>query len=147
MRTTAAALLAVSAFCLALGISQPLLRFETLIFFTRTPSLLEIVGQLWTSSDRLLAMIVTVFSILFPAAKILAAQFLLAAGDGDPAARDRMHRLLGIVSKWSMMDVLLVALVIFAAKTSGIADAFTQAGIWFYAASVATAAIATALLR
>jgi paraquat-inducible protein A len=58
-----------------------------------------------------------------------------------------MHRLLGAVSKWSMMDVLLVALVIFAAKTSGLADAFTQPGLWFYATSVATAAIATVLLR
>ena len=34
-----------------------------------------------------------------------------------------------------MMDVMLVALVIVAAKTSGVADAFTQPGLWFYAGS------------
>ncbi len=34
-----------------------------------------------------------------------------------------------------MLDVVLVALVIFAAKTSGLATAFTQPGLWFFAAS------------
>lgn len=147
MRIVVSLLLAVSAFSLALGITQPLLRFEHLVFFSSTPSLIEMIGELWVSDDTLLAVLVACFSVVFPAGKILAAQTLLVAGDGNPVARDRVHRLLGAVSKWSMMDVLLVALVIFAAKTSGLADAFTQPGLWFYAVSVATAAIATVLLR
>ncbi|MFZ2099411.1 MAG: paraquat-inducible protein A [Oricola sp.] len=147
MRTVTALLLAISAFGFALGITQPLLSFERLVFFTSTPSLMQIVSELWRSGDALLAAVVALFSIVFPAAKILAAHAVLASSDGDPAARERMHRLLGAVSKWSMMDVLLVALVIFAAKTSGLADAFTQPGLWFYAVSVASAAIATRLLR
>jgi paraquat-inducible protein A len=147
MRITTALLLTISAFSLALGVSQPLLRFEHLVFFTRTPSLLEIIRELWISGDALLAAAVALFSVVFPIGKILAAQSVLAAGDGDPVKRDRIRRLFGLVSKWSMMDVLLVALVIFAAKTSGLADAFTQPGLWFYAASVACAAIATAMLR
>lgn len=147
MRIVVSLLLAASAFSLALGITQPLLRFEHLVFFSSTPSLIEMIGELWTSGDTLLAMLVACFSVIFPAGKILAAQALLVAGDGNPVARDRMHRLLGAVSKWSMMDVLLVALVIFAAKTSGLADAFTQPGLWFYTISVATAAVATVLLR
>jgi paraquat-inducible protein A len=147
MRIVTALLLVTSAFSLALGITQPLLRFEHLVFFSRTPSLIEMIGELWTTGDALLAILITCFSVIFPAGKILVANALLVAGDSDPVARDRMHRLLGAVSKWSMMDVLLVALVIFAAKTSGLADAFTQPGLWFYATSVATAAIATVLLR
>ena len=54
-----------------------------------------------------------------------------------------MTRLLPVLGKWSMMDVMLVALVIVAAKTSGMASAFTQPGLWFYAAS----AIMTGLLQ
>ena len=147
MRILIALLIAVSAFSLALGVTQPLLRFEHLIFFTRTPSLIEMVGQLWTTGDPLLGAVVGLFSIVFPAGKILAVQAILAGGESNPTLHARMHRLLGIVSKWSMMDVLVVALVIVAAKTSGLADAFTQPGLWFYATSVATAAIATALIR
>lgn len=147
MRIFIAILIAVSAFSLALGITQPLMRFEHLIFFSRTPSLIEMVQQLWASEDALLAGVVALFSIAFPAGKIVAAQVVLTGTDGNPQIRARMRRLLGIVSKWSMMDVLVVALVIVAAKTSGLADAFTQPGLWFYATSVATAAVATALIR
>lgn len=147
MRILIAVLIAISAFSLALGITQPLLRFEHLVFFSRTPSLIEMVGQLWTSGDALLAGVVALFSIVFPAGKILAAQVVMTGTDGNPRMRVRMHRLLGLVSKWSMMDVLVVALVIVAAKTSGLADAFTQPGLWFYATSVVTAAVATALIR
>lgn len=146
MRTLTAILLAVSAFALALGVSQPLLRFEHLVFFSRTPSLTEIIRQLWIAGDALLAAIVALFSVVFPAGKILAAQTLLAIGDGNTRSA-RIRRALTIVSKWSMMDVLLVALLIFAAKTSGLADAFTQPGLWFYGLSLAAAAAATALLR
>ena len=40
------------------------------------------------------------------------------------------------------MDVLIVALVIVAAKTGGIATALTQPGLWFYLASALLAIIA-----
>ncbi|WP_421857468.1 paraquat-inducible protein A [Oricola sp.] len=147
MRFFTSALLAASAFFFALGITQPLLRFERLVFFSETPSLIEIVAELWSSGDALLAAAVGLFSIVFPAFKILAAHALLAAESARPEAGARLRALLGIVSKWSMMDVLLVALVIFAAKTTGLADAFTQIGLWFYAGSVMTTAVATALLK
>ena len=51
------------------------------------------------------------------------------------------------LAKWSMVDVLLVAILIFAAKTSGIANAFTQPGLWFLALSAVTAAAATLGLK
>jgi paraquat-inducible protein A len=46
-----------------------------------------------------------------------------------------------------MLDVVLVALVIFAAKTSGLATAFTKPGLWFFAASAVLTATASALAR
>ncbi len=44
-----------------------------------------------------------------------------------------------------MMDVLLVAIVIFATKTSGLAQAFTQPGLWFYAGSSLAVALLSGL--
>jgi paraquat-inducible protein A len=40
-----------------------------------------------------------------------------------------------------------VALVVFAAKTSGLATAFTKPGLWFFAASVLLTAGASYLLK
>jgi paraquat-inducible protein A len=51
-----------------------------------------------------------------------------------------------VLSKWSMADVLVVALAIFAAKTSGLADAAAQSGIWFYAAATLLSACAAVIL-
>jgi paraquat-inducible protein A len=42
-----------------------------------------------------------------------------------------------------MMDVLLVAIVVFAAKTSGLANAFSQPGLWFFALSAITVTLAS----
>lgn len=50
------------------------------------------------------------------------------------------------MSKWSMLDVVLVALVIFAAKTSGLAKAFTMPGLWFFAASAILTAAASQMV-
>lgn len=117
----------------ALGIVLPLVRFESFYFFDETPSLIGIVGTLVEGGDYLLAILVACFSILFPIVKQFAVTFeAFSRGKEQPAF---LSKLVPILSKWSMMDVLLVAIVIVAAKTSGMANAFSQPGLWFYAAS------------
>ncbi|WP_204330365.1 paraquat-inducible protein A [Rhizobium phaseoli] len=127
-------LLVAAPFLLALGLILPLVRFETLYFFDRTPSLIEIVVSLWQGGDGLLAAIVALVSILLPLLKMIGiAAEVTTAGGGAGSLFYR--RVVPHLSKWSMMDVLLVAIVIAAAKTTGLANAFTQPGLWCYAAS------------
>ncbi|WP_438751952.1 paraquat-inducible protein A [Pararhizobium sp. O133] len=143
MRLVTPIFLVLSTFFLALGLVLPLVRFEKLIFFNETPSLLGIVWALWEKDNALLAVIVALFSIVFPFAKLIAIAFEATVPTDDAWANGIIARLMPILGKWSMMDVMLVALVIFAAKTSGMAQAFTQPGLWFYAGS----AILTGLLQ
>lgn len=126
-------LLVAAPFLLALGLVLPLVRFEKLWFFDETPSLLEIVASLWKGGDVVLAMLVALVSIVLPILKMIgiAAESMAAGGTGSLFYRNVMPHL----SKWSMMDVLLVAIVIAAVKTTGLANAFTQPGLWCYAAS------------
>jgi paraquat-inducible protein A len=143
MRLITPLLLVLSAFFLALGLVLPLVRFEKLVFFNETPSLLGIVSSLWGEGNQMLAIIVALFSIVFPFMKLIGVAFEVTVPAGGNAANGMVSRLLPILGKWSMMDVMLVALVIFAAKTSGMAQAFTQPGLWFYAGS----AVLTGLLQ
>ena len=129
-----AAMLVLAPMCLALGVVLPLLRFETLYFFSETPSLAEIVVSLWRDGNAGLAIVVGLISIVFPAVKLLGLAAEALAGAGG-SRHGLMAAIVPFLSKWSMMDVLLVAIVIFAAKSSGLAQAFTQPGLWFYAAS------------
>lgn len=136
-------LLILSTLSLAFGIVLPLVLFEKLYFFSETPSLLGIIAYLWAEENRALAAIVGLLSIVFPVVKLIAIAFE-ATVPVEGGAHERLFaRLLPLLARWSMVDVMLVALVIFAAKTSGVAEAFTQPGLWFYAAS----AIMTGLLQ
>ncbi|WP_319775158.1 paraquat-inducible protein A [Breoghania sp.] len=137
MRLVLALLLPIATFSFALGITLPLIVFKKLYFFTETPSLVQIVLGLERDGDRGLAFLVGGFSIVLPAVKLVLLHTVALGGRGH------FLHLLGAVSKWSMMDVMVVALVVFAAKSSGLATAITQPGLWFYAtATVATAAAA-----
>lgn len=128
----------------ALGVTLPLIRLERLLVFTDEPSLVAMVAGLWAEGDILLAAIVGLFSIAFPALKL----GLLHVAAYDSA--EGHHLVPGwfqALSRWSMLDVVLVALVVFAAKTSGLATAFAQPGLWFFAASMLLTAAASALAK
>ncbi|MEM1039583.1 MAG: paraquat-inducible protein A [Pseudomonadota bacterium] len=146
MGATIALLLLTSAFSLGLGLTLPLMQVEKLYFFTQTPSLLEVIGTTAQSGDWLITLAIALFSIVFPLTK-LSVVFITAIARDASAPASPLFRWAGALSKWSMMDVLLVALVIFAAKTSGLASAVSQLGIWFYALSAVTGAVAAALLK
>ncbi len=143
MRLITPLFLVLSAFFLALGLVLPLVRFEKLVFFNETPSLLGIVSSLWDDGNPVLAIVVALFSVVFPFAKLVGIAFEATAAADGKVVGGVVARLLPILGKWSMMDVMLVAIVIFAAKTSGMAEAFTQPGLWFYAGS----AVLTGLLQ
>ncbi len=142
MRALLAILTLAAAFCFALDITMPLVEVKRLVFLTDRPSLLAIVAGLWAESDYALATVVAVFSIVFPAAKLVGMQ-LAAQGEQLPLA----GRWLKLIARWSMLDVLLVALLVFAAKSSGLATAMSLPGLWFFAASVLLTAVASALAR
>lgn len=127
-------LILVAAVFLMLGLFLPIMRFDSFYFFSKTPSLVGIVSSLWMSGDILLALLVGGFSILFPILKLAALFWGAIRGEGQPT-RSRFRRVMPYLSKWSMMDVMLVAIVVFAAKTSGLATAIAQPGLWFYAGS------------
>jgi len=101
-----------------------------------------VIATLWTGDDPVLALVVGLVSVVFPVVKLVA---IAAEAVGAVRGSGFAMRLLPHLSRWSLMDVVLVALVIVAAKTGGIAQAFSQPGLWFYAGSALTAAVAHGL--
>ncbi|SOE16262.1 paraquat-inducible protein A [Hoeflea halophila] len=142
MRLMLALALVLGPLFFGLGIVLPLMRFETLYIFDTSPSLLEIIATLWSGGDPALAVVVGLVSVLFPVVKLMA---ISAEALGLARETGLVMRLLPHLSRWSLMDVVLVALVIVAAKTGGVAQAFSQPGLWFYAGSALTAALAHGL--
>lgn len=131
--------------CLTLGITMPLLKLEKLWLFEQTPSLTEVVTSLWTNQEGLLAIIIGAFSIAFPMIKLFGLYVLALTPKGTRSIK--VQKWLSAISAWSMLDVMVVALVIFAAKTSGLAAAFSQIGLWFYVLATLLSAAASRLLK
>ena len=119
-----------------LGIALPIVKLNRFFFFTDAHSIVSMIRGLFLQGELLLGLIILIFSVVLPAAKIVLLSWLLVGG------RDRVRPpviaiLVGALGKWSMLDVLLVALVIFAVKTSGLGTAASLPGLYFFTASVA----------
>jgi paraquat-inducible protein A len=142
MQAVFPALLFAATASFAFGIVLPLIRVERLIIFTDEPSLIAMISGLWTTGDWTLAAIIALFSVAFPTMKLLVLHMVAYGGSTHT---ERIPRWFRALSKWSMLDVVLVALVVFAAKTSGLATAFTKPGLWFFAASAVLTATASGL--
>ncbi|TDK39276.1 paraquat-inducible protein A [Rhizobium deserti] len=138
-----AILLALAALFLVFGLFLPIIRFERLYFFNETPSLLELISGLWSQGDIGLCVVVGLFSIVFPIVKLIGLGLQIFVRDGSLVF---LRRAMPHLSKWSMMDVMLVAIVVFAAKSSGLAQAAAQPGLWFYAGSTLIAGLLSSLL-
>lgn len=134
----------LATLCYGLGVVLPLVHIERLFLFTEEPSLVAMIAGLWRAGDIALAVLVAAFSMGFPIVKL---GLLHVAAYSGPDGHRIVPSWFGILSNWSMLDVVLVALVVFAAKTTGLAEAFTLPGLWFFAASVVLTAGASAVLR
>lgn len=144
MRLFLPLVLFASTLSLGLGLVLPLIRIDRLLLFTDEPSLLAIVSGLWWEGEMLLSTAIAFFSIVFPCLKL---GLLHVAAYGERHALHNVPAWLQALSNWSMLDVVLVALVIFAAKTTGLATALSQSGLWFFAASAVLTATASKLVR
>lgn len=140
-------LIAVATALLAFGVVAPLMRVSKLLIFTDQVSLLNIIVSLFRKGDWFLALVVLAFSVVFPAAKLFAASYVWG---GCNAFSDKVGHTLGLldwIGRWSMLDVLVAALVVFSVKASGLANAVPEPGLYAFAGSVLTIAAAVALLK
>jgi paraquat-inducible protein A len=136
-----------AAVCLVLGLTLPVMRSTRLYFWTDTHSILSILSALYETGEIFLAAVIFVFSIIFPAIKLL---YITMAGTlvtFDPGRRSRWFKRIEWLGKWSMLDVLVLALIVFYAKSTELADAVALHGIYFFAASVILTMIAYSLVH
>ncbi len=133
--------------CLALGISLPIIKLTKFGIWSTEHSLLSTVNVLVSEGQTFLGAIVLIFSIILPVAKLL---YLLMVSTLPPAEIVRQNRrLLALewLGKWSMHDVLVLALTIFFVKSHGMYDATSLYGVYFFTAAVLLMILAYAWIR
>ncbi len=131
---------------LALGISLPSIKLTKFYFFSTEFSLISTVWTLIQRNQIFLGVIVFVFSILLPVFKILYLVILTTMPLDVLQRQYRRVRALEWLGKWSMHDVLVLALMIFFLKSQGIYDARSLSGVYFFTAAVVFMILAYAWL-
>ena len=137
----AGALLLISAPLLAAGLLMPAVSITRFALFGETYSILDGVLAFWSEGRYVLFVLVFAVSVVLPVAKTAVAIWAWRR----PAAGRALGAALGLfaaLSKWSMLDVLIVAVLVLALEGSLFTTADIHAGLALFAAAVLMSSLA-----
>ena len=133
--------------CLALGVSLPIIKLTRYVFWSTEHSLLSTVTVLIRDGQHFLGLTVLAFSIVFPVFKLLYLLLLSTLPASEIRRQQKRLKALEWLGKWSMHDVLVLALTIFFIKSQGVYDAASLNGVYFFTAAVVLMILSYAWLR
>jgi paraquat-inducible protein A len=132
----AATLAVLAAVALAVSMTLPFMTMTTL-GQQRQFSLVGGIGQLYRDGHAVIATVLLLFSVVFPFAKLAA---LLLATSRLARVRMRTRRLLhkaaDVTGKYSLLDVVVVAMLIVLIKFRGVAHVTAESGVVWFCAGV-----------
>ncbi len=128
-------LIIVATVFFALGIILPVIRFTTVYVWTNEHSIATIIWALFENDEYFLTVVLFLFSILFPFLKLFYLLTLVTSPDIPPEFRKRSISTMEWLGRYSMTDVMVLALMIFYVNSSGYTEASVLPGVYFFAAS------------
>jgi paraquat-inducible protein A len=100
------------------------------------------VVDLWEQQETGLSLLVFFFSIIFPFAKLLALTTLWLLKLREPQRQGVLHWL-GVLGKWSMLDVFIVAILIMLVRLGPLVNVEPRTGVYVFAAAIAASMLTT----
>lgn len=134
--------LCASAILLGFGLFLPVITLKELVFWTHTFSVTSGIISLFQEKQYFLGVIIFFFSIVFPIFKLSVLSAIWFSRLSEEKRKFYIHWL-GILGKWSMLDVFVIAVTIVVTKISGLADAQAHVGIYLFAGSIILAMLTT----
>jgi paraquat-inducible protein A len=133
----------IAAFLLVKGLTLPILTVKKL-WESNTYSILTGIENLWDEKQQILAVIIFVFSIIFPIAKLLTLGLVWFMKLPEER-RQKMVYFMELLGKWSMLDVFVSAIIIVWVKLGSLASAKAEDGIYYFGASILLTMIVSSL--
>jgi paraquat-inducible protein A len=136
-------LIILSIYLLIVGLTLPILTVRKL-WNSNTYSILTGIENLWDEKYYFLAIIIFIFSIIFPIAKLISLSIVWVVRLSDEH-RKKLIYFMEIFGKWSMLDVFVSAIIIVWVKLGALASAKAENGIYFFAVSVLLTMVVSSL--
>lgn len=137
--------LLISIALLYMGLSLPLLEAEQRLLWKKWENSYSAwtgVVALWHQQDYILASVLFFFSIVFPLVKLAALGVIWYVKLADQQRTLLLHWL-GLLGKWSMLDVFAVAILIVLVKLGPMANVTPQVGVYFFCAAIVASMLTT----
>ncbi|MDH5361172.1 MAG: paraquat-inducible protein A [Gammaproteobacteria bacterium] len=129
-------MIVVSLMLLLMGFVSPMLTLTKLVFFQNSLSILTGILELLNNGQFVLFLLIFSFSVLLPLLKIYVLFRITSSGMVEPHAMQRYLRLMHEYGRWSMLDVMVVAVLIVTVKLGAIASIEVHYGLYVFAVAV-----------
>jgi paraquat-inducible protein A len=137
-------LLAAALLLFGTGIFFPFFHVTKLWVFDDAVSVVGGILTLFREGEYFLFIVLTLFTLVFPVVKLGLLTVIWLEREHDLARMRRLHRGVESLGKWSMLDVLVVAILIVAMKSAGVANIHVGLGLYLFTFSVVAAQFASA---
>lgn len=129
-----------------LGITQQLFVTKQIFFAEKEVTLLNSIRMLFDNDENFLGTIIFIFTILFPIFKYILLLFSLAFSRKQEISK--LNRWMSVISKWSMLDVYIVALLLLNMKfDSRLINMELKEGVVWFSLSIILIMIAMIIPR
>lgn len=136
-------LLLAAAVTYAIGITAPIMTLKKLIFITNTFSVTSGIRALYQEGEWFLFLLISLFSVLLPLMKLALLGVIANRRYSTAQKLEKWLRLLAHYGKWSMLDVMIVAILFVSIKLGGLVSLEVHYGIYVFACSVLLTMAAT----
>jgi paraquat-inducible protein A len=126
------------------SIFSPLLSISELYMFTSTVSIYSALVTLIREGEWLLFIIILVFTIILPSIKYA---LLLSSGVKPNLLSSDSIKLLEVISRWAMLDVFIVAVIVASVKLKLFASAETHYGLYLFVTAVLLSILCASIQR
>ena len=126
------------------GIFFPFFHVTKFWVFNDAVSVVGGILTLFREGEYFLFAVLTLFTLVFPCVKLGLLMVIWLERDHDLARVRRLHHWVESLGKWSMLDVFVVAILIVAMKSAGVADLHIGLGLYLFTFSVIATQFASA---
>lgn len=120
---------------LCTGLWMPAITVKTL-FFNSEYTMIEGIVSFLYAGEYFLFLVVALFSVILPAIKLSVLIVVWARGDSAGRGAQKALRFIAAISKWSMLDVFIVAVMVVALDGNLFTTAEVHSGIVLFALAI-----------
>jgi paraquat-inducible protein A len=146
-RSIGIVLLLAALVILGFNLDRPILHVEKFWVFANQISIWSGMMALYHGGEAWLGTLILVFSIIIPIGKILLLIAYLAAEPWLGRRSDSLVRVLSALGRWSMLDVLIVAIFVVSLRLGAVAQADLLPPLYWFVGSVLLTNLVSTLLE